>query len=49
MRPYLEKTHHIHAHTKRTGKVAQGLGPEFKTPVTTTMKKEYTDEQRVGM
>jgi hypothetical protein len=25
-RPYLEKTHHI----KRSGRVAQGVGPEFK-------------------
>jgi hypothetical protein len=27
MRPYLEKTHH----KKRSGRMAQGLGPEFKS------------------
>jgi hypothetical protein len=37
-RPYLEKTHHI----KRSGRVAQGVGPEFKPQYHKKKKKEKT-------
>jgi hypothetical protein len=38
VRPYLEKTHH----KKRTGRVAQGVGPEFKPQYCKKKKKKPT-------
>jgi hypothetical protein len=38
MRTYLEKTHH----KKRTGGVAQGVGPEFKPQYHQKKKKKVT-------
>jgi hypothetical protein len=40
MRPYLEKTHH----KKRTGGVAQDVGPEFKPQY--SKKKKKTKNQK---
>jgi hypothetical protein len=43
MRPYLKKT--LHTHKKRTGRMAQGEGPEFKPQYHKKKKKnpEYID------